>query len=128
MGTKTYIGKLKTRPLCMYVCCLFIYLFLDRQSLWVVIITVCLIIIIVTAGVLAHFFTEEYIARIILITLICVLSILGISVLTYLELRKKQVQKSDKKVAKNGYLYGNIKPTAPRDHNWEYSNRSTLPS
>ncbi|XP_060525744.1 uncharacterized protein LOC132701667 [Cylas formicarius] len=99
---------------------------IDRRSLWVVIATVILIVLIVILGVLVHLFVEETLARIILIALICLLSVLGVAVVTYLELRKRKLN-SAKTTAKNGYYYNNIHPNnAPKDTNWEYNDRTRV--
>ncbi|CAH1183443.1 unnamed protein product [Ceutorhynchus assimilis] len=100
--------------------------YLDKPSLWVVIITALIIIGIVTTGVISRFLLEEYASRILLISLIVILSIIGLAALTYLEVRKRKMQAESTNMAKNGYLYKNIQPTAPRDPDWEYSNRATV--
>lgn len=94
-----------------------------------VILTAVLIVLIVTTGVLSRFLLDEFTSRIVLISLIIFLSILGLSALAYLEVRKRTVAiKNQKALEKNGYLYRNIEPSAPRDSDWEYSNRTTMPS
>lgn len=106
---------------------------LDKPSLWTVIITAALILIIVTAGVIVRFTLEELPARIVLICLIILVVILGMSALSYLELRRRKVQSYTKtlQMKNGGYIYKNInqaskEPSAPKDPNWEYSNRDTM--
>ncbi|XP_030755521.1 uncharacterized protein LOC115881935 [Sitophilus oryzae] len=107
--------------------------YFDRPSLFVVIITIILILLIVTSGILVWIFADEFISRIVLITLICVLSILGVSVLTYLEIRRRNIQEENKtlgsvtsvsSLGKNGYKYNPVRPSAPAES--DYTNRSTL--
>ncbi|ERL87179.1 hypothetical protein D910_04579 [Dendroctonus ponderosae] len=103
--------------------------YLDRPSLWVVVITALLIVAIVTAGVLSKIFLGEFTARIVLVSLIILLSILGISALTFLELRRKAAQTTNRQtIDKKGYYYQNIKPSAPAESTLDYSNRSTVPA
>ncbi|KAF7285356.1 hypothetical protein GWI33_010757 [Rhynchophorus ferrugineus] len=103
--------------------------YLDKPSLWTVIITAILIVFILVTGILVWIFTKEIVSRIILIILICVECILGISVLTYLEIRRKKVQKENTKlssVTKSDYKYNQVKPSAPTYPTVDYTNRSTL--
>lgn len=128
--TKTTLGKCShlVQTTLFYNNC-----FSDKPSLWTVIITAALILIIVTVGVIVRFTLEELPARIVLICLIILVVILGMSALSYLEVRRRKVQSYNKTLqTKNGgYIYKNInqashEPSAPKDPNWEYSNRDTM--
>ncbi|KAL1513217.1 hypothetical protein ABEB36_002653 [Hypothenemus hampei] len=89
---------------------------LDKPSLWIAIIASILIFILVTLGVLGKFFLDEFTSRVLLISLILVISIIGIFALTFLEVRKKVVRKKEAKlIEKNGFYYQNVQPSAPTE-------------
>lgn len=103
----------------------------DRCGCCLALTTVFIILLVVVAGICVRFFVENPLSSIILISLIIFLCILGVIVLTTLEVRRRRAKAQVKTVTlrNGGKTYYNIQPTAPQeDSSWEYSNRKTLPA
>lgn len=102
----------------------------DKCGLYIVVTTVIVILIVVVTGVFVKFLVDEPSSSIILITLICLLIVLGVISLTVLEIRRRRYNKNLKTITtRNGRKYHNIQPSAPQeDTSWQYSNRATMPA